>query len=514
MIKRILKFFIFLFVLSVLSFAVYQIYILEKTEVINIIFTNDIHGHIFAEKEDTGFLRGGFPALSTFLKKEKNPYILVDAGDIFQGTPEGNFTKGKVIIDAMNYLGYKVMEIGNHEIDYGTENLKELSQKARFTFLGANFVREKDNGLPKWLKPYKIFKVGNYRIGFIGVVTSQLPKISIKENMKGFKVLEEIDTIKRYLKEIKENSDVVVGLTHVGLARKEEDFNDDRVIAKEVKELNIIIGGHTHNFLEKPIKIGKTYIVQSGCFLKSVGKISLRFNKTTKKLLSVRYELIPLYLKYYSKDKNLFDLLKSSLGDIYESMNVVIGENKRWLYRYLRGRERKNGELPLGDFITDVMREYTGTDFAFQNIGGIRTDLPEGEIKLRDIYMLHPFGNTIYTMELTGKQIRELMEESVSGSFGILQISGLKLIWDSYLPEGKRVLNVIVDGKEIEDEKQYTIATNSFLAQGGDEFTVFLEGKEVEDKKVLLREIMIEYIKNNSPIEVKKDKRIINVSIE
>ncbi|RLD17894.1 MAG: hypothetical protein DRI36_02705 [Caldiserica bacterium] len=511
--RRLLKIAGFIFTLILIGFVIRIVYLQEKTDKIEIIFTNDIHGHIFSELEDTGKSRGGFPALSTFLKKVKNPYILLDAGDIFQGTPEGNFSKGKVVIDAMNYLGYDACTMGNHEIDFGMDVFKKLVERSRFPFLCANFIEEKTGSVPDFLKPYVILKVGKYKIGVIGIITSLLPEIVIKENIKGYTVIDEIEVLKKYINELKDEVDILIILSHVGISR-DKKYLDDVEIAKNVKGIDFIIGGHTHQFLEFPLKVNDTYIFQAGCFLKSVGRIVLRIHKEKKKIIDLKYKLIPLYLDYFPEDKNLFDLLKSSLGDIYTGFNVKIGESKRWLYRFLRGKQKKNGELPLGNLITDVMRKYAKTDFAFQNIGGIRADLPKGDIKLRHIYMLHPFGNTIYTMKLTGKKVRKLLEQSVSGKFGILQVSGLKLIWDSYLPEGRRVLNVIVNGKEIEEDKEYTVATNSFLAQGGDGFTVFLEGKDVKDTGVLLRDVMIEYIKDNSSIDAKVEGRIVNVSIE
>lgn len=501
-------------VLAGILWGIYYIWLYEKTIPLVILFTNDIHGHILEGEEKDGSWRGGFPAFSSFLKKEPLPYILLDGGDFFQGTPEANFTKGRVVVELMNYLGYHATVMGNHEFDYGVENLENLANHADFTFLSSNLKEEKSGETPSWAKPYIILELAGIRVGIIGISPSYLSKISIEKNVEGMKVENEIKNLLNYLPEVKENADIVIALTHLGLSNRDRKYIGDIGLAGVVDGLDFIIGGHSHTALEKPVKIEDTHIFQSGSYLKSVGRIFLRVHKDKKRIVHLKYKLIPLYVRYYPIDSKVMDLIRSYAGDIYDTMEEVIGEGEVWLGHRLETEERKHGELSLGNLVTDIMRDYTKTDFAFQNIGGIRSGLPKGEIKLRHVHMLSPFGNHLVKMELTGKDIKELMEQSVSGRYGILQVSGLKVIWDSALPRGRRVLNVLVGGKNIEEEQIYSLTTNNFLDQGGDGFDVFSKGENKEELEVFLREIEIEYIRNNSPITAKREGRIINVNID
>jgi len=122
-----------------------------------------------------------------------------------------------------------------------------------------------------------------------------------------------------------------------------------------------------------------------------------------------------------------------------------------------------------------------------------------------------PFGNTIVTMKLTGGQLRELLEQSATREKGLLQISGLKMIFNSELPKGRKLLNVIVKDAEIDPEKEYTLATNSFLAGGGDGFVTFKKGRDIKDTAMKLLDATIEYFKNNSPVSPSKEERITDI---
>ena len=203
---------------------------------------------------------------------------------------------------------------------------------------------------------------------------------------------------------------------------------------------------------------------------------------------------------------------KKYTEDITEEMAKVIGSSRGFLPIWLKEDERKNGELALGNWQTDVMREWAEANFAFQNIGGIRASIPEGKVTLRNIWELSPFGNTLVTMDLTGKQIKEILENSVSGRFGRMQVSGLRVIFSSEKPKGNRIMNIIVDGGEIDEEKTYKVVTNNFLAKGGDNYETFKEGENIEDTGILLRDVEIDYIKKNSPISAKIEKRIVDIA--
>ncbi|HLD29369.1 MAG TPA: bifunctional UDP-sugar hydrolase/5'-nucleotidase, partial [bacterium] len=495
----------------------YRVWLHEKCFAVNIVHTADIHGHVLAEEERDGGLRGGFPSLAAFLEGEKDPYLLLDSGDLYKGAPEGDLTQGRILIELMNKLKYNAAAPGNHEFDGGPEHFRDLVSSSEFSWICANIIEKKTHSLPAGVKPYVILENQGIRFGITGVITAQLPHMTFQKNLEGLEVLDEVESLEKIIPELKEKSDLVVLLSHVGLRegyRDEKDFASDYTIAKALPEIDLILGGHTHRVLKKPLRTGRTRIVQSGCYLKGVSRIRVWFTRKGLKPVRFGFRYAVLDTKKFPPDPGTAELIKAGTGGIYERMQEVIGANRQWVSRTLSEKEKRDGELPLGNMITDIMKSQTGADFAFQNIGGIRADLPAGDLKLRHMYMLEPFDNSLVTMELTGADVRSLMEESVSGSFGFLQFSGLKLVWDSVLPAGKRVLNVLLDGGEIDDAAVYLVATNNFLAGGGDGLASFTRGTNKKDTGLLLRDILVEYVRGHSPLEVKKDGRMTNVSLE
>ena len=471
---------------------------------IAIYFTNDVHGHIFADKGT-----GGAAVLSNYLKKQKKPYLLFDAGDIFQGTPEGDLTDGKISIRIMNELGYHAAALGNHEFDKGCKKLDKLMDMASFPFLGANVVDTGTKETVKWLKPYDIFEIKGVRIGVLGLTTSAMPYITMPEVRKGLDFADEAETAKKYLPEIRKKADVVIALTHIGLAQKDE-FKDDVYLAKNVEGIDVIIGGHTHTRLYKAKTVGKTVIVQAGSYGNCVGKITLKVRE--HKITGIGYKLVTLSVKSFGEDEEMKNNIAELTKDITKMMDKKVGTSDEKLKNNLTGKQKKNGELPLGNWQTDVFRALTGCDIAFQNIGGIRSSIPKGNITYRNIYELSPFGNTIYTMLLTGVQIKEILEKSVSGRFGILQVSGLKFKYDLNKKEGERVVEITVNNAPIKNKKYYSVATNSFVAKGGDGFDTFLKGKKILDTGMVDRDVQLEYLVKHPKIKAGIEGRIVNVT--
>jgi 2',3'-cyclic-nucleotide 2'-phosphodiesterase (5'-nucleotidase family) len=198
-------------------------------------------------------------------------------------------------------------------------------------------------------------------------------------------------------------------------------------------------------------------------------------------------------------------------GSIAAEMGRVVGSSPKQLPNNLRGSLRKNGELPLGNWQADVFRAMTGSDIAFQNVGGIRSSIPAGDVTYRNIYELSPFGNTIVTMKLTGAQVKDILEKSVSGRFGMLQVSGLKFKYDMGRQQGDRAFDVTVGGSPLSYKKSYKAVTNSFTAAGGDGFDTFKKAADVKDTGIIDRDIQLEYLKKHPVISASVEGRIQNV---
>ena len=285
-----------------------------------------------------------------------------------------------------------------------------------------------------------------------------------------------------------EGADLIIVLSHLG---KE----DDVALAREVDGLGVIIGGHSHDLIARPLREGKsrTLICQAGSYGRYAGRLDLWIDRATGEVRDYRYQIFVNREQVFPKDlaiDRLLDRLAAEVGPEYQrTIGLAIQE--------ISSADRT--ESLLGDMICDAMREKTGAQIAFQNAYGIRAPLLAGEITRRDVFEVLPFEDQVVVMKLTGDQIKEVLEQSFSLKKGMLQVSGLAAGYDSAQPAGKRLTSLAIGGAPVEDGKEYTVATNGFLAAGGDYFSTFTRGKDAKETGVLLRDAFAEYLKAHSP---------------
>jgi 5'-nucleotidase/UDP-sugar diphosphatase len=463
-----------------------------------ILHTNDIHGHITSErvrgwKERTGgaaVLVGCIKRIRAENQRKGIPTLVLDAGDIFMGTPEGNVSGGMAVIEIMNAAGYDALTIGNHEFDLGVNNLEKLAMSADFPFLGANVYNAATGLMPRFLKPYLLRDFGALRVGIIGVVTQETPSIVMPGGtgrivLKGAE--QTVSTCRAALAE--RGANFVVVVSHLGVGADEK-------MAREVEGVGVIIGGHSHDLLSQPVRVRQTgtLICQAESYGKYLGKLDLKVDPLQHTARKYRYEAIPLKKGQCPPDESVVPIVEKWKTRAGERFGEVVGSALTNI------TSRSNGESPLGDLITDSMRSVTGAEIAFHNSYGIREPLLKGTITRRDTYEVMPFDNTIYTMQLTGGQVREILEQSLSLKQGLLQVSGLKVVYDPEGPSGSRVLTVSCGGRELDNQRSYSVVTNSYLAQGGDFYSTFLEAHDVLNTGILDRDALNHYIRSHSPL--------------
>lgn len=462
-----------------------------------VIHTNDVHGHVLPTQvpgERVG--TGGLAVFSAWLEKvrEENeragiPTLLLDAGDVFTGTPEGALGNGVEIIALMNSLGYEAMAVGNHEFDFGYYNLTRIAEKAEFPLLGANI----HTGLPgalDFVEPFAVFRKGDLQVGIIGLTTDEVPQITIAGST-GEIVFSPPSAAAASTLEVlrRQKPELVIALSHLGL-------EGDRELARSVPELDVIIGGHSHNLIPVPERAGpgKTIICQAGSYGRWAGKLDLWVERGSGKVERYEYAIftnlhgaIPPHLETARALRQLEDGLDPALRGTYGiSLTEITGSDR--------------SESLLGNLIADAMREATGAEMSFQNPYGIRWQIFPGKITGRLLYLILPFGDTLVTMELSGAQIRALLEQSFSLHKGMLQVSGLKAEYDLSRPAGSRLGRVWAGEDELRDTRRYTVATNGFLAGGGDGFGVFTEGTGRRDTGIVLREAFGDYVRRHTPL--------------
>jgi 2',3'-cyclic-nucleotide 2'-phosphodiesterase (5'-nucleotidase family) len=482
--------------------------------IVAVYHTSDVHGWYSSrpakwDPQNSTRPAGGFAALYNLLKAEKHPYLLLDSGDMFQGTPEGNYSRGMASVELMNKLGYAAAVAGNHDFDYGEESLRKMNSAAVFSFLGANVTVRETGKHPDYLKPYVIVEKGGQRIAILGLAGKHTATSTLPSNVKHLLFSDEAVEAARWMKEIQaRRPDAVVVLAHTGLgsyAGSKIDLSTATVadsgfgtlpIARAVPGAAVVLGGHNHTGLLKGYRDGTSGVLLGESFwsLTDVTRVELRFDDATGKFTGASAELRPVWADTLGEDPEVLEIIKKYRAAADVEMEKPVGESRVDL-----PAAKDGSDFPVGNWFADAMLRQSGAELAFQNSAGIRADLRKGLIKMRDIYQVMPFENTLVKLTMTGEQVRRLLEDNVSNGRSRLQVAGLRL----KIGPGDK-LEIEAAGKPLDDQRKYTVATNNYLTTGGNGGEVFAEALSSEDTLLPLRDLLVKDLREN-PVKALPD---------
>ena len=513
---------------SGMAFADDEAAAVERSADIVILFTSDVHCGI-----DQGFGYAGLSEIYDHLVAQGNKVILVDDGDNIQGEPIGTMTKGEALVDLMNKVGYSVAIPGNHEFDYGMEQFLSLAKQAKFSYDSCNFNHEGE----LVFDPYVIRELDGMKVAFVGVttpktLTSSTPRYFQDENgefVYGFFQDETGEGVYNAVQSAvddarAEGADYVVVLGHMGNEEECHPWTYSDVISN-VSGIDVFLDGHSHDTDQVVMKDkdGKEVIrAACGTKLSCIGwcRIDTEGKITTGLYTWNNNESAPALLGIANKTSALVDkatsALEKKLKEVVASSEVLltINDPEEVDANGKPIRMVRRAETNLGDLCADAYRIQSGADIAFVNGGGIRVSINAGKITLNDILKAHPFGNAMCVIEVTGQQILDALEwgaRAVPGeNGGFLQVSGLSYEIHSYIEspcksdensmfagiEGeRRVQNVLVDGKPIDTEATYTLASHDYmLLNNGDGYTMFDGAPLLQDRVKLDNQVLIDYI--------------------
>jgi 2',3'-cyclic-nucleotide 2'-phosphodiesterase (5'-nucleotidase family) len=496
----------FLLCIPMLFLFVSSLQARESTVIdLTILHINDTHGHILPHTRksiDRKRPVGGAEYLGKMISDEraKNPggTLLLSAGDMFQGTPISDLFHGKPVIELMNDMKFDAMTLGNHEFDWGLDVLKDLKTIARFPFLSANIVN-RNNGAPPWVKPYILVERQGLKIAVIGVTTPETNALTKPGQIGPYRFLDPEKALPEKIRAVKkEGARFVILLSHLGL---EADID----LARSVDGIHVIVGGHSHTAVKTPVSIGDTIVVQAGCCGHYLGALKLQVDKDTGRILqhTQKRELRKVLSGPDDPhDEGARKIISKYHDQIKEEFGRVVGNTAVDLVRH------PYHESNIGNLVCDAMRAAPGADIAFQNNGGIRTNISKGKITLEQIHTLLPFDNLLISMDLTGGQILKILEQSATLEHGILQVSGLRVVIQKGKPAGTRVQQVFVGDRPLDPKKIYRVTTNDFLAAGGDKYATFQEGKNAVFGEAI-RDGFIKYLREHSPVNPRIEGRIV-----
>ncbi|KAF0126910.1 MAG: 5'-nucleotidase domain-containing protein [Elusimicrobia bacterium] len=485
--------------------------------------TSDVHGWYSARpakwnKEDPSRLIGGFPALAALLKKEKNPYLLLDGGDMFQGTPEGNFTRGMTTVELMNALGYDAAVVGNHDYDYTEDSLRTMISSSSFTMLGANVYVRDTGERTDYLKPYKIFEKGGKKIAVLGLAGEHTVTSTLPLNVKHLEFRDEKAETARWMEEIRPlKPDAVVVLTHFGLCGRMSSRKVDvstwtagalekhcgkggtLAVARAAEGIDVVLGGHNHTGLLKGYYDEKSSTLLSESFygLTDVTRVELDFDDKTGKFKGAKAELVPLWTDESSQDEDVKKIIAAFSAEVDKEMDRKLGEAAADLGYSLEGLDSA-----VGNWMTDAMKAHVKADIAFQNTAGIRSEIKKGPVRMREIYQVMPFENTLVTVTMTGAQLEKLLRDNIRGGKAGLQVSGLKV---SFKPGKGGEIRLERGGRAVKTGDKFKVVTNNYLTTGGTGGAVFTEGEALTDTMVPVRDALIAYVKSAGTVSAPAD---------
>lgn len=515
----------------------------EENFVLSLMHFNDTHAHLDNVAKRVTAVKE--------VRTQKPDALLLDAGDVFSGTLYFNTFAGKADLEFMNMMKVDAMTFGNHEFDLGSspeghKALADFIKGAQFPFVSSNVDFSKDDlftglfntriandtdELNGNIYTGIVKEVNGEKVGIFGLTTADTADISSPGEITFSDYIEEAQKMVAEFEKMGVNK--IVAITHIGYDDNPA-IDNDLELAKAVEGIDVIVGGHSHTTLAKPVLINDkeqpTIIVQAGQYGDNLGTLDVAFDKNGV-VIEHNGELIKIGDK--ADDPEAAELLKKYSDQIDAIKNEETGaiavkalENPRDKTNSVR-----RNETPLGNVITDGMLAKAKTYapdviMAMQNGGGIRSAIDQGPITVGEVITVLPFGNTLATMRLSGNEIKQAFETSLRSypgeNGGFLHVSGAKVEFDSSKPVGERVTSIKYNAGddvyvEIEAETMYTIATNAFTAKGGDGFDVFkaaYEDGRVTDLGLSDWENFREHLVSLGTVDPQIEGRIVDIAGE
>jgi 5'-nucleotidase len=516
----------------------------DRTVKIQILSTNDFHGRLNPQTVN-GAPAGGAAWLAAYLGRAEagnaKGTLLLDGGDMVGATPlESQYFEDRPTIDVANAIGYDDVTFGNHEFDAGTGRLARQVDWAAFPYWSANVIDRSTHKPFLHPAPYEIFQRRGVNVGVINLTTESTPGIVNPTGIEGLSFASTVKTANMAVARLKKlgiRTVVVVG--HLGtdqclpspapgcdgntLVTDPNDIakNEAAKLAREVNdEVDLIVAGHTHQGVNTTID-GKR-VVEAYSYGTAYADVDMNVSTVTGNVTSSSADVIrtwhnnPDGTPAITPDPEVQRIVDAANEAVAPIKNEVVGHTDVDLTREQTPSDPPGGESNLGDVAADAMNweadRLEGTvDFAFMNSGGIRADIPAGDITRGEVIEAFPFQNVLATTTLTGAQVDEILEQGASGQRGMVQVSGLSFTYDPNQPVGSRVdsITVAATGQPIVPGTDYRVVTNDFMINGGDNYTTFQQGANpVVYSNQLLSDAIIAYAGAFNPITQKIEERI------
>ena len=413
---------------------------------LTILHTNDLHARL--TPLDNG--NGGFAYLATTIRRERancTDCVLLSGGDLVQGTPVSTIFHGLPAFEIGNLLGIDAATLGNHEFDYGWMQTRKFLQTAKYPIVSANVVNAKGETITK---PYVILKVNGLRVAVIGAMTNVLRNFSTPTLLGEWKTIPSVDTARRYAQELKSQSDLVVVAAHI-------TGEEEAALLEEAVEIPVVVSGHIHRGMEEAMSKDGRILVRVKGYGEELGRLELRVDTEKKAPVWWSWRRIPVDSRQTEPAEDVAKLVKYWESEVAARVDQPLAVASRHF-----------GKAEVKRLIEQAMREQTGADFSFMNLGGVRDVVPQGKLLERHIWNIMPFDNTV-----------------VVGTF-----------------KGRDLPRVATGDRAIEPNRDYTLAVSDFTAVNQETFeNLRTRGLKFPNEVGLLRDLLIDWFKKKKVID-------------
>ena len=489
----------------------------ENTKTVTLLFTNDLestYDPVRAYWRDDMEHIGGIARLATLvdnLRAAEENVFLFDAGDIFTGVL-AKLTRGEVSFELMNTMGYDALALGNHEFEYGWQELARQKHRVPFPVLSANLFY-KDTDIP-FAQPYSIIERDGVRIGVIGILGQDAATALNPPNIAGLEVRDPKSIVPEYVKLLRSDVDLVVLLAHQGKtapmqtddeARPDikRDIEADIELAGVIDGIDVLLGGHADAGTEQPVIQPQTgtLIMQTYGQGFHLGFLQLQVDTVTQEVLAYEGRLVPVdsdRLEPHARIAAKLAAYRNRHNEIYE----VVGHAAQRLSR------RYNEESDLGNLFADIRRAEHAAQVGVALSGAIRRDIPAGPVTVATLLDAYPFIDEIITVRLSGAGIVNALEHGLSLERGIMQVSGMTVRYDPTRPAGARVLEVRIGADVLRQDAIYSVAAGSFLLNGGDKYTAFMDAEVIAVGRQF-SQALVDYFRTRERVDIPAGGRLL-----
>ena len=473
---------------------------------VRVLAMTDFHGALESRTYpwSQGRLVGGAAVLKAAMDSAEArcgcPTLRIDAGDQMQGTLVSNMFYGRSTVEALGLLGLDAAALGNHELDWGVDTLRQRLREAQYPWLAANVFDSLTGRRPDWARPYHIEERFGLRVAFIGYIASGTKGIVFAPHVAGLAFGAGRDAIADVLDAVHaERPDLIILTAHEGLRCNAGRCSGEMVsLARDLHpdDVDLIVAGHPHGITTT--KLNGIPIIQAGANGAALGVVDLY--RTDPGDWRAELEVRRVYADEVTPDASMLEMLSR-----YKRVTDSVAH--RTIATLKNAPVTRNGENELGNIMADGLRYGARADLSVVGNGGIRSTLPAGPVTYGMLYAVMPFENRLLRLTMSGRELRRLLEQAV----GRIHVSGMRVTYDPRRSRGNRIVDVRLGEEPLADDRRYTIAVSDYHAEGGDGYTM-LRDLPRQDTGMTGLDALIAYLQGApQPVAIPPHRRVVQV---